>query len=433
LNTLQAIWQSVRKQGVRPVLIILQLFVGFTALAFGIGMVESTNGFIERAKGIASVDIVQNQVYPDESNTSPFTQAKTPGVTTQSLQSFYEFVQHSPMVQSAGTYLGSILSVDELRGIPKLSDQVNSIDQGMEHNGRVPFTFLDAQFLTQQQIEVTAGRSISAQDISPSPKDEIPVLVGAKIAEHQPLGSTLSIQLPEYRTMTAVPKKLKVVGVLPKGFVFWRSGSRDLSQAVVQDDAMVVAPMQAEQEVGEALKTRVTESMQIHLKSMQDFQAFQASYIAKLNELGMNGYLLTMQDQIDYYKTANRVPMLFSIFFALLMLSMSAFGLLGVILAMTVRRQREFGIRYALGATPSHLAMLVGGEVLLLILCGAVLGTAAAIGLSKMLPETSIEIGPMTCLAVLISVLVIGLISALLPVLRTAKLEPITLIRGERS
>src|SRR5262249_54350880 len=66
-------------------------------------------------------------------------------------------------------------------------------------------------------------------------------------------------------------------------------------------------------------------------------------------------------------------------------LVLAAIGLAGVTAYAVVQRRKEIGIRMALGASKGQVLRLVLREGMVLVIVGAVLGFAAAFGLSKML------------------------------------------------
>lgn len=111
----------------------------------------------------------------------------------------------------------------------------------------------------------------------------------------------------------------------------------------------------------------------------------------------------------------------------------SALLIFGIMAAVVKERTREIGLRKALGATPSTLRLTIVAEVLMLSMIGAVIGIAAALlALWGLTPVFTSEFGiermvlsmPSVIVAVVLA-LCSGLIGALLPASRAARMHPV--------
>lgn len=109
-------------------------------------------------------------------------------------------------------------------------------------------------------------------------------------------------------------------------------------------------------------------------------------------------------------------------------------GISGVI-GWTVRqRQRELGIRLALGAQPRELLGLVLRQGFRPVLIGLVAGLAAAAALSRLLSSQLHEISPLDPLsfgAVALLLLVVAGLAAVVPARRATKVDPMIALRAE--
>lgn len=122
--------------------------------------------------------------------------------------------------------------------------------------------------------------------------------------------------------------------------------------------------------------------------------------------------------------------------FALLALGLAAAGMYAVMTVAVATRQREFGVRMALGAQPLGMVRLVlqaGGRQ---IAIGLLLGVAIALALSRMLGAMLQEIGrsvfdPFVLVGVCVVLAAAGLFACLLPALRAARVAPMHALRGE--
>ncbi len=120
--------------------------------------------------------------------------------------------------------------------------------------------------------------------------------------------------------------------------------------------------------------------------------------------------------------------------FAALALALSAVGIYGVVSYTVSRRTREIGIRMALGATAGQVRRLVLGQAMALSLLGGALGTAVALGATRLLRGLLFGVSP-TDPAVLLAAPVLLALTALLaaspPARRAVRLDPTAALREE--
>jgi predicted permease len=122
----------------------------------------------------------------------------------------------------------------------------------------------------------------------------------------------------------------------------------------------------------------------------------------------------------------------------------SAFGLVGVVLAMTglyavlafgvAQRMREFGVRLALGARGADIVRLVLSRGLALVAAGLVIGLAGAIVAGRVVSRFLYGIGafdPATLVAVPLLVVLVSVGASLMPARRGAAADPMTSLRAE--
>ncbi|TPG11764.1 FtsX-like permease family protein [Rhodanobacter glycinis] len=124
--------------------------------------------------------------------------------------------------------------------------------------------------------------------------------------------------------------------------------------------------------------------------------------------------------------------------FAALALLLAAAGLYAVMAVAVAAREREFGVRMALGAAPRRLLGLVLRGGLIQIVAGLVIGVAVALGASHAvavllmtLLGRSNAFDPMVVLGVCAVLAAAGLLACLLPALRAGRVHPIRALRGE--
>jgi len=123
----------------------------------------------------------------------------------------------------------------------------------------------------------------------------------------------------------------------------------------------------------------------------------------------------------------NRFRTLLLTLFALTAISLAAIGLYGTLSCLVALRNREIGLRMALGALPSQIRtrFLAQGSGISLLGCISGLAIAAAFSrlLAGMLYDVS-RLDPLTYVPVAIGVLAIATAASALPASRAAHLDP---------
>lgn len=109
-------------------------------------------------------------------------------------------------------------------------------------------------------------------------------------------------------------------------------------------------------------------------------------------------------------------------------------GVFGMTAYSVARRTAEIGVRMALGARPGQVVRSVVGDSALPIAAGAVLGTAAALFATRVIESFLYGTepnDPLTLAVVALALPSAGLLAALLPALRAAKVDPASTLRAE--
>lgn len=141
-----------------------------------------------------------------------------------------------------------------------------------------------------------------------------------------------------------------------------------------------------------------------------------------------------LTEHIDESFSENRLRMVLLGFFAATAISLACLGLYGTLSYSVTIRQREIGLRMALGALRGKIArqFLFQGLGVCLLACGAGLGLAVAFArvLSGMLYGVS-PTDIVTLFAVVLMVLSVAAIASLVPAIRAARVDPTVALRHE--
>jgi putative ABC transport system permease protein len=146
------------------------------------------------------------------------------------------------------------------------------------------------------------------------------------------------------------------------------------------------------------------------------------------------GALRTVEEVVDLGLTQPRFRSYVLGGFAGMALILSAVGLYGLLNFLVSKRNREIGVRMALGASRRNIVGLVLGKAAGLTTAGLGLGLLVAIGLTRLL--TSLVYGidsgdPLTFVAATAILLLVGLVASYLPTRRATRLNPVDAIRSE--
>jgi predicted permease len=120
--------------------------------------------------------------------------------------------------------------------------------------------------------------------------------------------------------------------------------------------------------------------------------------------------------------------------FAAVGLLLAAVGVYGVISYVTSQREREFGIRIALGATRGRVVSHVLRRSAILTAFGSVVGIVCSFFLTRSLSSLLFEVRPLDLLSFLAAVTLLALVSfgaSLLPAWRAARIDPIIAMQSE--
>ncbi|HWZ53378.1 MAG TPA: ADOP family duplicated permease, partial [Candidatus Acidoferrales bacterium] len=129
-----------------------------------------------------------------------------------------------------------------------------------------------------------------------------------------------------------------------------------------------------------------------------------------------------------------RFSMLLLAAFAALALVLAAVGIYSVLAYAVRRRQREIGIRMALGAQLGDVLKLVVAEGMMPTLIGIALGLAGALALSRVVASLIYGVSqsdPLTFASVSALLATVALVASLIPAFRATKVDPMRALREE--
>ncbi|HEY7544933.1 MAG TPA: ABC transporter permease [Blastocatellia bacterium] len=142
----------------------------------------------------------------------------------------------------------------------------------------------------------------------------------------------------------------------------------------------------------------------------------------------------TMEGRISGMTAPRRFNMLLLGTFALTALLLAAVGIYGVVAYTVSQREREIGIRLAMGARSTDVIKLIAGRGVGLALAGVVAGLALSFALTRLMTGLLYEVSPTdTATFAIISIILAlaAMIAAYLPARRAGKIDPMRALRYE--
>ena len=156
--------------------------------------------------------------------------------------------------------------------------------------------------------------------------------------------------------------------------------------------------------------------------------------IAQTNRAYRVSNVQTQQELVDNQSIRERLLALLAVFFAAIALLLAAIGLYGVLSYSVLQREREIGIRIAVGARIGSIARLVTTQVFVTVMIGAAAGIALGMASIRYVQtllfgvkgtDPSMLIGPALILLAAV------LLATLPAVVRAARIDPTIMLRAE--
>jgi predicted permease len=136
----------------------------------------------------------------------------------------------------------------------------------------------------------------------------------------------------------------------------------------------------------------------------------------------------SMQEWIDRALIGRRVPMLIAMAFGVVALLLAAVGIYGVLAYGVVQRQREIGVRLALGGTAGGVFGLVLKDGLWIVGIGVAAGLASSLAVGQLMKSELFNVAPMDPLVLGAgtgALVIVALVATMIPAWRASRIDPI--------
>lgn len=142
----------------------------------------------------------------------------------------------------------------------------------------------------------------------------------------------------------------------------------------------------------------------------------------------------TVEAQLDRWMSSRRMNTSIVGTFSAMATLLAAIGVFSLLHYATALRTREFGIRFALGATPTSVLTQVIRDGMALAAIGTLVGSVAAIAAARAFSALLFDVQPWdapTLATTVIAALVLAAIASAFPAIHAAKLNPNDALRSE--
>ena len=180
-----------------------------------------------------------------------------------------------------------------------------------------------------------------------------------------------------------------------------------------------------------------TRSMYLVLRAAGDPDALagalRAAVAALDPDIPLSG-VQTMEAAMGSWAAGRRLVMLLVSGFALLALTLGAVGIYGVMSHLVAQREREIGVRIALGAVPGQILRMVLAQSAWVVGAGIVVGIAGALAATRLLAGLLFQVrprDPLTFLGTACALVVVAAVATLVPALRAVRTDPAHALRSE--
>jgi putative ABC transport system permease protein len=295
--------------------------------------------------------------------------------------------------------------------------QVDTPNPPTGDDALVYFNFISPGYFATFRTPLLAGRNFNQSDTKTSA--QVAIVNETVARKFFPQGDALGHYF-RIEASTGQPQKpIQIVGLV-----------KDAKYETLREDAHATAyfpiTQMTDHSGDQSFEIRTASSPASVIPAVQDAVAS----VSRTIPLGFS----TLAQQVDDSLVQERLLATLSTFFGALALLLAMIGLYGALTYMVTQRQKEFGVRMALGAPGQSILRLVMSDVGLVLAVGIPVGlglSLAAVGLVQKLlfGLASRDVTTFVASAALLSV--VAVLAGYIPALRATRVDPLVALRHE--
>jgi predicted permease len=275
--------------------------------------------------------------------------------------------------------------------------------------------FVGARFFETMGIPLVAGRDIDAADDARAP---LSVVISESVASRyfggeNPLGRQLTFG-DSTASIVGIAKDVRYTSLRREAPLMLYRAYRQVSSAPVNTFLIRASSAAAEQ---------LTPSLHAQIRAAAPGIPLPS--------------VVRLEDQVAASFIEERLLALLSMAIGLIATILAGIGIYSTIASAVAARQREIGIRMALGALPRHVVRIVVSEAVVTVASGLAIGVPAALAAGHaaraMMAGVLFQLSPtdpLTLSSVVVAILMIASFAAYVPVRRASRTDPVTAIRN---
>ena len=345
----------------------------------------------------------------------------TSAQTRARLREFDDKMRGIPGLEAVSVTLGSRPMIHDssepfwVDGQPKPSS-VEEMHQAM-------FYLAEAGFRQAMGVKLERGRFITPEDNENAPVviDIDEVFARAYFPHEDPIGKRIHL--------AGFDQEAEIVGVV--GHVKQWGLDADPKAAI---EAQFEYPFM---QLPEKLMPLVADSVAVVLRTKGDPGAVMGQVRQAVEEIDPREVVYsveTMDEVVASSFAARRFSMTLLGVFGALALVLACVGIYGVVSYLVGQRTHEIGVRMALGAQRRDVLRLVLGEGMKMALIGVVIGSVAALGLTRAMKNMLFGVSasdPVTFVGVAVALTIVALAACWIPARRAVRCDPMEALRYE--
>jgi len=279
-------------------------------------------------------------------------------------------------------------------------------------------------FFATMKIAMLSGRDFTSRDVATAPWVAIinETMARRFFPGENPLGKHIRVDLSEEDKMREI---VAVVKDIPA------------SNPQTKQDPAIFTPYLQEAAHSSGPNTSLHLELTFLMRTAGDPMSELPAVRRAVEEINRNQPLIDPRTEDSYLAEQAQYPRYYSMLlglFAVVATGLAAVGIYGVMAYMVEQRTREIGIRMALGAGAREVFTMMLRQAALVIGCGAAVGIAGAMVLTRFLSSEIWEVkadDPGTFVGFTILLVAIAVFACVVPTRRALRVDPTIALRYE--